>query len=182
MSLASLLAQHGYWIVFVGALAEGESVLILGGFAAHRGLLRLPELMFVAFVAGTLGDQLGFHLGRHLGPRLFTRFPSVARQAQRVQPLLDRHPNVSVLAVRFIYGLRTAGPMAMGALGVPRIRFTLLNMTGAAVWAAFFVMLGYQFGNVMQWWLEDLRRADESLLAAMIIAALAWALWRRRRR
>lgn len=179
MNLSSWIQQYGYWVVFFGALTEGESVLLVAGFAAHRGLLQLPWVMGLAFVAGTLGDQLCFHLGRRHGERLLARYPGLARQAQRVQPLLAKHPNASILSLRFLYGLRTAGPIAMGALGVSRWRFALLNMLSAAVWAVGISTLGYQFGNAVQWLLDDLRVVEESLLAAVCVAALAWALYRR---
>lgn len=179
MTLSSLVAQYGLRAVFFGALAEGESVLLVAGYAAHRGLLKLPEVMLVAFVAGTLGDQLYFFLGRRFGPRLFARFASLSRQAQRVQPLLNRYPNALILGIRFIYGLRTAGPIAMGAMGVPGLKFVALNMLGAAIWAALIAALGYQFGVTMQWLLDDLRTIEEDLLAGLLLAGLAWAIVRR---
>ncbi len=181
MSVSALVAQYGYAFVFAGALAEGESVLLAAGFAAHRGLLKLPEVMAVACVAGTLGDQLYFHLGRRHGARLLARFPSLQAQVKRVEPMLARHPNAAILSLRFLYGLRTAGPIALGALGVSRWRFTLLNLLSAALWALAFSLLGYQFGNALQWLLPELRAVEETALVAVLAAALAWSLWRRRR-
>jgi membrane protein DedA with SNARE-associated domain len=182
MDIGAWVAQYGYAFVFVGAMAEGESVLLLAGFAAHRGLLMLPEVVAVAFVASTLGDQLCFYLGRRHGQALLARFPSLAVHIERLQPMLQRHPNAAVLSVRFLYGLRTAGPIALGALGVSRWRFALLNMLSAAVWAVAFCLLGYQFGNALHWLLDDLRSVEEAVLAASLAAAVVWALWRRLRR
>jgi membrane protein DedA with SNARE-associated domain len=182
MNIGALLAQYGYAFVFAGALAEGESVLLLAGFAAHRGLLKLPEVMALAFFASTLGDQICFYLGRRHGPALLARFPSLATRIERLQPLLERHPNAAILSVRFLYGLRTAGPIALGTLGVSRWRFALLNMLSAALWAVAFSLLGYQFGNALQWLLDDLRSVEEGVLAALLAAAVVWAVWRRLRR
>ncbi len=182
MDIGALVAQYGYAFVFLGALAEGETVLMVAGFAAHRGLLRLPEVMALAFAAGTLGDQICFYLWRRHGPALLARFPALTRHIERLQPMLQRHPNAAILSVRFLYGLRTAGPIALGALGVSRGRFALLNILGAALWAVAFCLAGYQFGNALQWMLGDLRSAEETLIAALLVAALVWAVWRRRRR
>jgi hypothetical protein len=38
----TLLKTYGYWAVLFDTFAEGETVLILRGFAAHRGYLALP--------------------------------------------------------------------------------------------------------------------------------------------
>ncbi len=181
MSVSALVAQYGYAFVFAGALAEGESVLLAAGFAAHRGMLELHTVMAVAFAAATLGDQLFFHLGRRHGPKLLARFPALQAQMQRVQPMLERHPNAAILSVRFLYGLRTAGPIALGALGVSLWRFALLNLLGAALWAAAFSLLGWQFGHALDRLLPHLRAVEESVLVALLCAALVWTLWRRQR-
>ena len=41
-SLPQLVADYGYLAVFVGTLLEGEAVLMLAGYAAHRSYLSLP--------------------------------------------------------------------------------------------------------------------------------------------
>ena len=61
------IAEYGYAAVFIGCLLEGETILILAGFAAHEGQLSLPLTIFIAFVAGTLGDQIFYGLGRCAG-------------------------------------------------------------------------------------------------------------------
>jgi membrane protein DedA with SNARE-associated domain len=181
MNLSSLVEQYGYFAVFVGALAEGESLLLAAGYAAHRGWLNLPEVVLAAFAGGMLGDLFFFWLGRTRGERLMARHPQVARHAQRMRGLLQRHPNSAILSVRFLYGLRTAGPIALGALGVPVRRFVLLNLLGALLWASLFTALGFQFGDTLQWWLDDLRGIEEAVLGGLLLAGVLWTLWRWRR-
>lgn len=41
IDLNHLLATYGYWAVFIGCVMEGETILILGGMAAHQHLLKL---------------------------------------------------------------------------------------------------------------------------------------------
>ncbi|SUX65679.1 Inner membrane protein yohD [Citrobacter amalonaticus] len=42
MDINSLIAQYGYAALVVGSLAEGETITLLGGVAAHQGLLKFP--------------------------------------------------------------------------------------------------------------------------------------------
>ena len=70
MNLPQILTDYGYLGVFIGTLMEGETVLLLAGFAAHQGYLVLGLVIAVAFVGGTLGDQIAFFLGRRYGNRL----------------------------------------------------------------------------------------------------------------
>ena len=85
MSFAQLLADYGYLAVFVGSLLEGETVLVLAGFAAHQGYLSLPLVLAVAFVGGTLGDQIFFWLGRAWGQSLLDRIPHSEHRVRRVR-------------------------------------------------------------------------------------------------
>ena len=62
--IQTLIQNYGYWAVFVGTFIEGETILLLGGFAAHRGYLALPWVIVAAFFGSLCGDQLFFFLGR----------------------------------------------------------------------------------------------------------------------
>ncbi|GAO35614.1 hypothetical protein SCT_1005 [Sulfuricella sp. T08] len=184
MSLAALLQDYGYAAVFVGAVLEGETLLIMAGFAAHRGYLDLPWVMGVAAVGGFLGDQIYFYLGRRYGWRILNRFPRFKPRAAQVQALLARYHLPLILGIRFLYGLRTVGPLAIGMSPVGWVRFFALNLIGAVGWAVLIGGAGYLFGQVLALLLTDLHRYEEALLALMAIAGIAVWLhyrWRQRR-
>ena len=185
MNLSTLITDYGYWAVFIGCFLEGETVLLLAGFAAHRGLLQIEQVAIVAFAASTLGDQSFYWVGRRYGDALFRGFPRLGEQIPRVQRLLDRYHAGLILSIRFLYGLRVAGPIAMGALKVPALRFAWLNALGAAIWAMLLTGLGYQFGNALEQLFKDLRLIEELVLAAILLFGLIHglrSLWRWRQR
>ncbi len=109
MTLSEFVATFGYYAVFLGALLEGETVLILAGFAAHQGMLDLRYVIAIAFMAGTMGDQIFFHLGRLYGVAILSRFPILRARVPAVQRMLDKYHTALIPAVRFLYGLRIAG-------------------------------------------------------------------------
>ena len=39
--LESFLAKYGYIAILLGTVFEGETIMIMGGFSAHRGYLDL---------------------------------------------------------------------------------------------------------------------------------------------
>jgi membrane protein DedA with SNARE-associated domain len=182
MSLPQLLSDHGYAAVFVGALLEGETILLLAGFAAHQGYLSLPAVIGVAFVGGTLGDQAFFWIGRAFGPALIARWPSVARHAPRVQALLRRWDAPLVIGIRFMYGLRISGPIVIGACDLSAWRFAVFNAIGAAIWAPLVGGLGYVFGHALALVLDDMRNVEIAALVIVVVGAVGLAWWHRRRR
>jgi membrane protein DedA with SNARE-associated domain len=150
MHLGPLIHAHGYWVLALGCLAEGESVVLLAGLAARHGDLALPWVMAVAAVSGFAGDQLLFWLGRRHAPAVLARWPALALQAGRVHALLARYQDALVVGVRFAYGLRIAGPLLIGASPMPAWRFALFNALGALGWAVLLAALGWGFGEAMR--------------------------------
>jgi membrane protein DedA with SNARE-associated domain len=175
MSLEQLIASYGCLAVFLGTFLEGETVLILGGFAAHRGYLRLDCVMAAAFAGSILGDQFYFLLGRFHSRLLMEKRPSWKPRMDRFRALLDRRATLVILSFRFLYGLRTIGPFAIGAGGVSIPRFVLLNIIGGAVWAVVIAAAGYFFGHAMEIIIADLKRYE--LAVAGIIALVAVTLF-----
>ncbi|MFS1289251.1 DedA family protein [Pseudomonas piscis] len=157
LDLNALIATYGYWVIFVGCLLEGETVLILGGMAAHQGNLEWPQVLGLATLGGILGDQLLFWTGRYSGARILPRLKRHQAAIARVKDLIERYPLTSVFAVRFLYGMRLVGPMVIGASGLAPWRFALLNVLGAAVWAMLFVGAGYWAGEALQHFFGDLK-------------------------
>lgn len=183
---APLIEQYGYAVTFAGTLIEGETVLILSGLAAHRGYLALALVIVVGAVGGMLGDLAYFLLGRHFGDRLLPRFPKFAPAADRVRAMIERHPNATILGVRFMYGLRTVGPAVIGTTRIPLGQFLLFNAAGALVWSACWALAGYLVGAAAERLLGDLARIERELFGVGILLAVAVAVavrvWQRRAR
>jgi membrane protein DedA with SNARE-associated domain len=184
MDLGALIETHGYWVLALGCLLEGETVLLLAGVAAYRGYLELPWVIGIAAVAGFAGDQFYFWLGRHHAARVMARWPWVAGQARRVQGLIERHHAWLIVGVRFAYGLRIAGPILLGTAPIPALRFALFNAIGALLWAALIGGLGWLAGTAVQRLLGEVHRIEAWLFVAFAALALGVRFaraWRRRR-
>jgi len=179
MTVSELVTSYGYYAVFFGALLEGETILVFAGFAAHRGMLDLNYVIAIAFVASTLGDQIFFHLGRLYGMAILDRLPVLRARVPAVQQMLDKYHTALIPAVRFLYGLRIAGPIIIGISGVSSARFALLNMLGALVWAVIIALAGYYFGALLELLLKDIKHFEEAILVGILLAGCVIWLWRR---
>ena len=178
------LSEYGYAAVFVGCLLEGETILLLAGFAAHEGHLSFPLTVFIAFLAGTLGDQIFFWIGRHAGKPLLDRIPNSSDRVHRINALFVRFDAPLIMGIRFMYGLRILGPIVIGTSDVALWRFAVFNVIGAAVWAPLVAGVGYFFGNALEGLLPRLNQFEGAglvaILGVVIAIGLAHAWWRRR--
>ncbi len=174
LDLPALIQTHGYWVLVIGCLLEGETLLALAGFAAHEGYLHLPTVIAVATVAGFAGDQLFFWLGRRHGQWTLARLHPVRSHVDKVHRLVERWGPLVVVLVRFAYGLRIAGPVIIGTSRFPAAQFVLYNALGASVWATLIASLGWLFGRTVEVLLGDIHRFE---LWALGLAALAIVVW-----
>ena len=181
MDLGSLIETHGYWVLALGCLLEGETVLLLAGFAAHRGYLNPAAVVAVAAAAGFLGDQAYFWLGRTRGAQVLARWPSLSLHAARLQRLLARWRAAVVVGMRFAYGLRVAGPLLIGMSPMPAWQFAGFNALGAVLWALVVGAVGWFFGSAAEAMLGKARHLEGWLLLGLLVAGLALS-WVRKRR
>jgi membrane protein DedA with SNARE-associated domain len=157
-TLRQWLQHWGYGVIFAAMLLEnaglplpGETVTLLGGYAAGSGQLHVLGVIGAAASGAILGDNLGYWVGRWAGWSFLLRVGGLLRQSpeqmERLRASFLRHAGKSVLLGRFVAVLRViAGPMA-GAVGMPYRRFLLCNATGACLWAITMVSLAWLGGR-----------------------------------
>ncbi len=63
--------------VFFGFFFPGDSLLFTAGFLASQGYISFPILLVGTFVAGVVGDSIGYAFGNKIGPKLFSREESL---------------------------------------------------------------------------------------------------------
>lgn len=173
MDVSQILQEYGYAAIFIGACAEGESMLLLGGYAAHRGYLELPWVILTAFAAAVAGDQAYFYLGRHYGARILSRRPAMQRKVSVALRLAERHSTLVVLGMRFLWGFRIAMPLAIGMSTLPARRYLLLNLFAAAAWSVIFGTLGYAGSYWLSAVIGDLHQHEAWIIAALLLSALS---------
>ena len=156
----AFITEHGYLVyplVLIWTFFEGETiVLIIAALAAteHNGNINLFLLGLSATLGTVAGDQLFYYLGRHYGTPFLTARPRLAAKADWAFKLVRKSETWFILSYRFIYGVRNVSPFIVGISGIPPVRFLLLNVTAATVWAISFVVGGYLLGRAMELWLE----------------------------
>lgn len=183
MDITHLIEQYGYVALFLGCLAEGETFTLLGGVAAHEGLLHYGLVILVAMAGGILGDTALFFLGRYYGANILKKFKKHQKQIDKANRLIRKKPVLFVIGVRFMYGLRIIGPIIIGSSRLKPQKFMLLNVIGAMLWAVIFVSLGYVGGQVIAPWLHKLDHHIKQIFWVALIVALVWGarIWFKRR-
>lgn len=169
----------GETAVIFGLLVPGEATLLLVGFLAYAGTLRLAPALLVMILAAVIGDTLAFRAGRRYGPRLRAgRLGARVGHERwgRADAMLGRLGGRGVLTARWVAFARTLVPRLAGAAGMPYRRFAPWNLAGVVTWVGGSVLAGNLAGESYETVSRLLGRATGAVLvlvAALVAVVLA---------
>ncbi len=169
--------------VFVGFVLPGETAVILGGVLAYRHSVSLFVMLGVVVLAAIVGDSVGYEVGRHFGDRILSA--KIFRKHQAAiatgKDRLHRLGGRAVFVGRFTAFLRAVMPGMAGTVKLPYPTFLAWNAAGGILWGAGFTLLGYlagasytkleKYANILSW-----------VVLGVVVALVAWWVWRRRRK
>lgn len=173
--MESYIEHFGYLAVLIGTFLEGETVLIVAGFAAHRGYLSLPMVIVAAFAGTVFGDQLFYYLGHKHSAFILSRKPGWQNKLDNARRLIHKHKILTILCFRFIYGLRTVTPFSLGIADIPPRIFVPLNILGAFVWSVAIGCAGYYFGHALEYFFGHLQKIEIWVIVGIVLTgAIVW--------
>ncbi|TAL74382.1 MAG: DedA family protein, partial [Bacteroidetes bacterium] len=155
------LNHWGYYVLFLmtfletsaflGFLVPGESMVVIAGLLASRGVLELDDVIWVASLGAIMGDTAGYFIGRRFGERFFLKYGKYfffkKEYLDEAKGFFDKHGGKTVFFGRFMAWLRAFAPVVAGISRMPYPRFLIFNILGGIVWATAFSLLGYFIGN-----------------------------------
>lgn len=146
-NMIALLKQYGYVILFIWSTLEGEMGLIMGGLMCHTGDMWLPMAIFIAGLGGFVGDQIYFYTGRFNKNYIYTKLHSQRRKFAIAHLLLKKYGWPIIFVQRYMYGMRTVIPMAIGLTKYSGKKFAFINLISAWCWAAITIIPVYIYGK-----------------------------------
>jgi membrane protein DedA with SNARE-associated domain len=186
MSLDYFIETYGYLAILAGTFVEGETFLLIGGFAAYEGLLELPWVILVAFTGTFCGDLACFFVGKKYGRGIIARSPSLETRADRARAHLAKYQTWLILILRFMYAIRTITLFVVGMSGMSTRRFLLLDAIGGSIWAIAMGVGGYLFGRTLAALLGDIKDYEFKILLGIALAGIFfWFIqfhWPRKRK
>ena len=168
---------------FVGLVAPGEIVVILGGVAAGHGTIALPALIAVVWACALAGDLVSYAVGRRFGRSVLLRHGGALGISEahllRVERFLQSHGAKTILVGRFLGLIRALAPFVAGASRMPVRRFAPAAFVASGLWAATFSCLGYAFWESLD---ELITLTERGTIVLGVVAAAVVLVTQLRRR
>lgn len=191
--ITELFTRHGLVAVAVAVLLHQLGaplpstplLLLLGAESASRDGFALRAFAAIT-AAAMVANALWFWAGRRLGRRVLNALCVVSISpdtcVRQNEISFARRGALTLLIAKFVPGLSMLAPPLAGALGMTTGRFLSWNLLGSALWAAAGLVAGRVFHAQIDALLRELSRLGGMALllcVALVVAYLAWRLWRR---
>jgi membrane protein DedA with SNARE-associated domain len=141
------LKEYGYIVLFGWGILEGELGLVMAGIMSHTGDMFLPFAIMVGAFGGFVGDQIYFYIGRFNKSYIHNKLRSQRRKFAIAHLLLKKYGWPLIFVQRYMYGMRTVIPMAIGLTKYSSRDFAIINFVSAVFWAALTIIPAYYFGE-----------------------------------
>ena len=195
MSTVVLLAvpATGFGYLLLAALVGGESAgiplpgetaLIAAAVLASQGKLSIWLVIATSAAGAIVGDNFGYLLGRKGARRLLERPGRLEERRRdllrRGEKFFARHGGKTVFLGRWLPFLRITAAWLAGANRMHWPRFLAWNAAGGIAWAVSIGLLAYLVGEAAVAVIHTAGYVALGVFAVVLIAVVAWALFRRR--
>lgn len=171
----SKLETYGYIILFLYSLGGGFVALLGAGVLSFMGKMDITTSITVAFIANTLGGIMLFYMARYQKSMMMEGLRKHRRKLALSHLMMKKYGSWIILIQKFIYGIKTLIPIAIGLTKYDFKKFAILNTLSAAVWALV-VGLGAYFSGKPLMALAELI-GEKPWIAPLILVVFAALLW-----
>ena len=187
--LLSLIARHGYLIIFVVVFMESIGLplpaalaLVAGGAAVASGSLHALTLLLSVVAAMLLGDSLLYVLGNRTGWALLGFLCRVSNNPEtcilRSAESFYKRGRAAVVVAKFIPGVNAMAAPLAGSMKMPFEQFLALDLIGAASYALAYGGIGFLFRDFLAAIIRGFQTAGHAVELVALAAFLAYVVYR----
>lgn len=171
----SNLATYGYIGIFLYSLGGGMVALVGAAVLSFMGKMDLTLSISIAFVANATGQVMLFYMARYQKGMMLEGIRKHRRKLALAHMLMKKYGSWIILFQKFVYGLKTLIPIAIGLTKYDFKKFLVLNILSSAVWALVIGLGSYYFGGALVKVAGMV--GEKPWIAPLILISVASLLW-----
>ncbi len=169
------LETYGYIGLFLYSLGGGFIALLGAGVLSYMGKMDLATSMAIAFVANAIGDILLVYLARYQKSMMMEGVSKHRRKLALAHIYMKKYGSWIILIQKFIYGIKTLIPIAIGLTKYDFKKFIVLNIGSSAIWVFIVGFGSYYSGSILIKLAESI--GNKPWIAPIILVVLGGGLW-----
>ena len=146
-SMFANLHTWGYLILFLYSLGGGFLALAAAGVLSSAGELNIVLCIVIACISNFIGDSGLFLLSRYNKKEIMPYLRKQRRNLALAQILFRKYGDRIILIKKFIYGVKTLVPIALGLTEYSFYKFSVINLISSVLWAVIVGLASYKAGD-----------------------------------
>jgi len=167
--MEDLIRDWGYIILFLYSFGGGFLALVVAGILSFSGELNIFLVIIVAGVANFVGDQFLFTIARKNKTQAKQMMQKHRRKIAMAHLMMRKYGSWVIFLQKYIYGIKTLIPLAMGLTKYDYKKFILFNIFATALWAVFIGMASYMMGDLVYTYIEEFKSYGLAFVAVIIL-------------
>ncbi len=173
--LLTSISTYGYIFLFLYSIGGGFFAIVAAGALSYAGKMDITTSIIVAAIANYIGDMLLFYLARYNKKPLLPYMRKHRRKFALSHILIKKYGSFIIFIQKFIYGVKTLVPIAIGLTKYSFFKFGVLNVFASIIWALFFGILSYKGGEYIINFFSKLK--DNPWIAPLILLSVLTIAW-----
>ncbi len=145
--MEDFIRDWGYIALFLYSFGGGFVGLIFAGVLSYAGDLNIYISILVAGISNFLGDQFLFFLARKNKNYAKSMMGKYGRKIALAHLMMRKYGSFVVIIQKYIYGIKTLIPLAMGLTKYSAVKFSILNGLATFLWACIIGYLSFTAGE-----------------------------------
>ena len=168
--MEELIRDWGYIVLFLYSFGGGFLALAVAGVLSYSGELNLGLVLIVAGVANFIGDQFLFTVARKNKEQAKEMMKKHKRKIAMAHLLMRKYGSWVIFIQKYIYGIKTLIPLAMGLTKYDIKKFMIFNIFATIIWSLVVGISAYMLGELVYTYLEEFKTYGIIFVIFIILA------------
>jgi membrane protein DedA with SNARE-associated domain len=155
--MEDLIRDWGYIILFLYSFGGGFLALAVAGVLSYAGELNIYITLIVAGSANFIGDQFLFLLARNNKSYAKQMMGKHKKKLALAHLMMRKYGSIVVFLQKYIYGIKTLIPLAMGLTKYDAKKFMFFNILATTLWALVVGIAAYMLGELVYTYTEQFK-------------------------
>ena len=138
--MEEFIRDWGYIALFLYSFGGGFVGLAIASVLSYSGDLNIYVCIIIAAISNFIGGQFLFFLARKNKNYAKDMIKKYGRKIALAHLLMKKYGSFVIFVQKYIYGIKTLVPLAMGITKYSALKFTIFNAMAAILWAC---VIGY---------------------------------------
>ena len=170
--MEELIRDWGYIILFLYSFGGGFIALVVAGILSYSGELNIIITILVAGVSNFLGDQFLFTLARKNKHQAKQMMQKHKRKIAISHLLMRKYGTWVVFIQKYIYGVKTLIPLAMGLTKYDYKKFLFFNILATTLWACIVGIAAYMLGELVYKYIDQVKSYIPFVIVVIILVVI----------